>query len=139
MTLKLVCVSFVANTSRKKNPPSIFCITVKERTQYLIRVLKNSGFLKNGHQIGIFLFNSYKFITIENLTLTTLWNYIYKLKFSSEKFAEMKFSYFLKNILYQLASFPPPLALEAQAIVDVLDMEFCAKLNVSSSATINHD
>ena len=108
-------------------------------TQYLIRVLKKSGFLGNGHQIGLFLFQNYKFNTIENLTLATLWNYIYNLKFSPEKFAEMKFSYFLKNILFQLTSFPPRHSLEAQAIVDVLDMEFRTKLNDSSSATINHD
>ena len=85
-----------------------FCEKIKEMTQYLIRVLKRSGFLKNRHQIGLFLFKSYKFNTIEYLTLATLWNYIYKLKFSSEKFAEMKFSCFLKKYSLSACLFPSP-------------------------------
>ena len=117
----------------KRIPLLFFCDKIKEMTQYLIRVLKKSGFLGNGHQIDLFLFQNYKFNTIEKLTLATLWNYIYNLKFSPERFAEMKFSYFLKNILCQLTSFPPP------HLLDVLDTEFRAKLNDSSSATINHD
>ena len=64
-------------------------------TQYLIRVLKKAGFLSKGHEIGLFLFKDYNFNTMENLTLTTLWNFTYNLKFSSEKFAGIKFNYFL--------------------------------------------
>ena len=129
----------MANTKRKEYPFYFSAKKVKEMTQYLIRVLKKLGFLGKGHQISLFLFQNYKFNTIENLSLATLWNYIYNLKFSSEKFAGTKFSYFLKNILSQITSFPPPLSLDAQVIVDVLDMEFRAKLNVPSIATINHD
>ena len=51
-----------------------FCEKVKEMTQYLIRVLKKFGFLGNGHQISLFLFQNYKCNTFENLTLATLWN-----------------------------------------------------------------
>ena len=75
----------------KRIPLSFFCEKVKEMTQYLIRVPKKLGFFRNGHQIGQFLFQNYKFNTNGNLTLATLWNYIYNLKFSPEKFAEMKF------------------------------------------------
>ena len=65
--------------------------------------------------------------------------YISRLKFSSEKFVEMKFSYSLKNILCHLAAFPPPLSLEAQIVVDVLEDEFYAKANDSARASINSD
>ena len=127
-------------TQRKKEYPFYFLVKkVKEITQYLIRDLNKFGFLGNGHQISLFLFQNYKFNIINNLYLAPLWNYIYILEFSSEKFVGMKFNYILRNILSQLTSFPPPLALEAQAVVDVLDMEFCTKLNVPSITTINHD
>ena len=51
----------------------------------------------------------------------------------------MKFSRYLKNILCQLAYFPPPLLLELLTVVYVLDMELGAKLNDSTNTNINND
>ena len=98
----------------EKRIPLIFrCEIVNYMTQYLIRVLKKAGFLSKGHQIGLFLFKDYNFNSIENLTLTTLWNFIYNLKFSPEKVIGIKFNHYMRNILCQLTVFPPPLLLEA--------------------------
>ena len=51
----------------------------------------------------------------------------------------MKFSRYLKNILCQLAFFPPPLLLELRTVVYLLDMELGAKLNDSTNTNINND
>ena len=82
------------------------------------------GFLNKGQEIGLFLYKEYDFNTLENITLTTLWNFVYNLKFSSDKFAGIKFNYFLKNSLCKLTTFPPPLSLKAREVVRILDLEF---------------
>ena len=69
------------------------------------------------------MFSEYDFNLIENLSLVSLWNYIYKLKFSTEKYAEIKFSGFLKQIIRQLALLTPNLKLESQAVLNVLEVE----------------
>ena len=61
----------------KRIPIFFHCEMVKNMTQYLVRVLKKSRFLKKRNIIGLFLFHYYNFITIENLPLTMLWNYVY--------------------------------------------------------------
>ena len=64
---------------------------------------------------------------------------MYKLKFNSEKYAEMHFSRYLKNIIRQLTSFPPPLALESRAVLDVLEIELSANTNNYITKDINDD
>ena len=51
---------------KKRVPLFYFCKKVKELTQFLIRILQKSGFLKYGQEIELFLFKEYKFNTIEN-------------------------------------------------------------------------
>ena len=60
---------------------------------------------------------------MKNLMVTTLWNFIYNLKLSPDKFVGIKINHYLGNILCQLTAFPPTLLLEVQDIVEVLDLE----------------
>ena len=73
------------------------------------------------------------------MSLTILWNFIYKLKYKSENFAKIKFSRYLKNILYQFALFSPPLPLELRTVSNVLDIKHGAKLDNSTNTNINND
>ena len=76
-----------------------------------------------------FLFEECNFNLIENLSLVLLWNYIYKLKFNTEKYAEIKFSGYLKQIIRQLALLSPNLKLESQAVLNVIEVEQGAAAN----------
>ena len=99
-----------------------FCGKVQSLVQYLIKILKRSGRLNFGHNIETFLFQNYNFNSIENLSLVSLWDYIYKLKFNTEKYAEIRFSGYLKQIIRQLALLSPSLKLESQAVLNVIEV-----------------
>ena len=75
------------------------------------------------------MFKEYNFNSIENLSLVSLWNYIYKLKFNTEKYAEIKFGGYLKQIIRQLALLTPTLKLGSQAVLNVLEVELGAVAN----------
>ena len=104
-------------------PLFYFCEKVQSLVQYLIKILKRSGRLNFGHNIETFLFQNYNFNSIENLLLVSLWNYIYKLKFNTEKYAEIKFSGYLKQIIRQLALLTPNLKLKSQAVLNIIEVE----------------
>ena len=97
------------------------CEVVKNLTQYLIDVLRSANHLSCGHYIETFLFKNYNFNSIENLSLVTLWNYIYRLKFNIEKYIEISFKNYLERTISQLALLSPSLKLESQAIINVIE------------------
>ena len=47
---------------------------------------------------------------------------MYKLKFNTEKYAEIRFSGYLKHNIRQLALLTPNLKLESQAVLNVLEV-----------------
>ena len=98
------------------------CEVVKGSTQALIEVLKGANLLGNGTNIKVFLFKHYNFNSIENLSLVTLWDYIYNAKFASEKYSAVKFESYLKRNIDHLALLSPNLKLGSQAVVNDLDM-----------------
>ena len=57
------------------------------------------------------------------MSLVSLCNYVYKLKFNTEKYAEIKFSGYIKQIIRQLALLSPNLKLESQAVLNVIEVE----------------
>ena len=71
-------------------------------TSKLINVLEEVGLLEKGNHIEIFLFKEYNFNSVENLTLITLWHYIYKARFSPEKYSTCMFDKYLQ---YQVDRF----------------------------------
>ena len=77
--------------------------------------------LRSGEYIEIFLFKNYNFNSIENLSLVILWNYIYISNFNFERYSAIKFKYYLKQNIDQLALLSPNLKSKSQAIVNALD------------------
>ena len=65
-------------------------------TSRLINILKEAGLLEKGNKIEIFLFKEYNFNSVENLTLITLFDYIYKARFSPEKHSTCMFEKYLQ-------------------------------------------
>ena len=65
-------------------------------TAKLIHILKEAGLLAMGDKIEMFLFVDYDFNSIENLILITLWDFVYKARFSPEKYSMCMFTKYLK-------------------------------------------
>ena len=53
--------------------------------------------------------------------MVILWNYIYKSKFNYERYSAIKFKYYLKQNIDQLALLSPNLKFEYQAVINVLE------------------
>ena len=116
---------FMCGKHPERRVPLLYsCDVVKGLTQTLIEVLKRANLLKNGIYIEVFLFKYYDFNSIENL-----WDYIYKSKFDSERYSAIKFEYYLKQNIDQLALLSPNLKLGSQAAVNVLDSRRSAAAN----------
>ena len=112
-------------------PLFYFCGKVQDLVQFLIKILKRAGFLSFGQNIETFWFKEYNFNSIENPSLVSIWNYIYKLKFNTEKYAEITLSGYLKHIIRQLALHSPNRKLGSQAVLNVLEV-------VQGAATNNY-
>ena len=84
------------------------CETVKKLLQLLIRILKKAGCLQNSSKIRYITFQDYNFNLIENISLVTLWNFIYNEKFNSGKLQGIPFMFWFKKTMSQLTAFPPP-------------------------------
>ena len=72
------------------------CEPVKRLIKLLIDILKRAGMLRLGDNMEMFLFTEYGFNTVENLALTTLWDYVYKIRFDPEKYSICMFTKYLK-------------------------------------------
>ena len=73
------------------------CPPVKSLTLTLIKILKTAGLLRLGDTIEMFLFSEYKFDSVENLVLITLWDFVYKIRFDPEKYSMCTFTRYLKH------------------------------------------
>ena len=129
---------FMCGKHPERHVPLLYsCDVVKRLTQTLIEVLKRANLLKNGIYIEVFLFKYYDFNSIENLSLVMLWDYIYKSKFDSERYSAVKFEYYLKWNIDQLALFSPNLKVRSQTVANVLDSQRCAATNKHIRYDIN--
>ena len=68
----------------------------------LIHALNEADLLSEGSSIEFFLFKEYSFNTIENLSLVTLWDFIYKARFTPEKHSA---SMFFRYLHYKIGQF----------------------------------
>ena len=94
---------------------------MRELTQILVEVLKRANLLKSGEYIDTFLFKNYNLNSIKNLSLVILWNYVYKSKFNFKRYSAIKFGYYLKQNIDQLALLSPNLKSQFQAVINVLE------------------
>ena len=86
----------------------------------LIHALKEAGLLSEGSSIELFLFEEYGFNTIENLTLVTLWDFIYKACFNPEKHSASMFFGYLHYKIGQFELLAPNLKLGLWSLSNVL-------------------
>ena len=126
--------------SMMKRVPLLYsCEVVRELTQNLVEVLKRANLLRSGEYIEIFLFKNYNFNSIKNLSLVILWNYIYKSKFNFERYSAIKFKYYLKQNIDQLALLSPGQKSKCQAVIYVLESWKGAAANEHARHDVNND
>ena len=112
--------------------PILFsCKPVKILTIQLVSVLKESGLLERGSYIEAFLFKGYNFNSIENLTLVTLWDFIYKARFNPEKHSTCKFTRYLQYKVDGFAMLAPNLKLGFWLVSNVLKRNINTQYDVS--------
>ena len=100
---------FLCNNDRESRVLSFRgCETVKKLLQLLIRILKKAGCLQNGSKMGLFIFQDYTFNSIENISLITLWNFIYNMKLNPGKLKGVPFMFWIRKIMSLLPALTPP-------------------------------
>ena len=105
----------------EKRIPILFsCGTVIVLTNQLVSVLREAGLLERGSNIEAFLFKGYNFNSIENLTLVTLWDFIYKARFNPEKHSTCKFTRYLQYKVDGFVMLAPNLKLGFWLVSNVL-------------------
>ena len=102
--------------------PILFsCEVVKELSNQLVCTLREAGLLEKGNCIEIFLFKRYNFNSIENLTLVSLWDFIYKARCNPEKFSTCMFTRYLRYKVDRYALLAPNLKLGFWLVSNVLE------------------
>ena len=105
--------------------PILFsCEVVRQLTNQLVGTLKEAGLLGKGSNIETFLFKEYDFNSIENLTLVTLWDFIYKACFNPEKYSTCRFNRYLHYNVDRFALLAPNLELRLWLVSNVLNRNF---------------
>ena len=84
-------------------------------------ILREANLLKRGTCIEVFLFKEYDFNSIENLTLVTLCDFIYKARFDPDKYSTCRFTGYLQWNVDRIALLAPNLKLGLWMVSNVLD------------------
>ena len=91
--------------------------------QFLIRVLRKTGILRNGCQIEMFSFKEYPINSAENIALMFTWKFIYNSKFSNETLLCVPYTYALKFLFSVFTLMGLPQSLTAKDVLRVLEVE----------------
>ena len=70
--------------------------------------------------IECFLYKAYGFNTVENLSLVMLWDFIYKARFTPEKYAASRFFGYLSHKLSWVQTLAPDLKSEFTSLANAL-------------------
>ena len=71
-------------------------------------------------RIECFLYKAYKFNTVENLSLVMLWDFMYKARFSHEKYPASRFFRYLSNMISWIQTLAPDLKSEFSSLANAL-------------------
>ena len=86
----------------------------------LSHFLREADLLSHGDEIECFLYKTYGFNTIENLSLVILWDFIYKARFTPEKYAASGFFSYLYHKLNWIQLLAPNLKLGCVSLANAL-------------------
>ena len=98
----------------------MICEVAVSLAKRLTHFLREAGLLCHGDNIECFLYKAYGFNTIENLSLVILWDFIYKARFTPEKYAASGFFSYLYHKLNWIQLLAPNLKLGCASLANAL-------------------
>ena len=96
------------------------CEVTTSLVDRLSHFLSEADLLNQGNQIECFLYKSYKFNSVENLSLVILWDFMYKARFTPEKYAASGFFSYLYHKLIWIQLLAPDLKLGCTSMANAL-------------------
>ena len=115
----LSCV--ICDKHPEKRIPALFvCEISTSLVDRLSHYLSEANLLSQGDQIECFLYKSYQFNSVENISLVTLWDFMYKARFTPEKHAASGFFNYLYNKLGWIQLLAPNLKLGCVSLANAL-------------------
>ena len=91
--------------------------------QFLIRILRKAEGLINSCIVEIFLFKDYTINSIENLSLTFTWKYVYNCKYNKGSPLVKSFAHSYKGLIAIITHMNLPQLLMARNVLNLLNSE----------------
>ena len=104
----------------KRIPALMVCEVTTSLVDRLSHFLSEANLLNQGSQIECFLYKFYKFNSVENLSLVILWDFMYKARFTPEKYAASGFFSYLYHKLNWIQLLAPNLKLGCISMANAL-------------------
>ena len=98
----------------------MICEVTVSLVKRLTHLLREANLLCHDDSIECFLYKAYRFNTVENLSLVMLWDFIYKARFSPEKYAASRFFGYLSNKISWVQTLAPDLKSEFSSLANAL-------------------
>ena len=100
----------------KRIPALMICEVTVSLVRGLTHLLKEANLLSYDDSIECFLYKAYKFNTVQNLSLVMLWDFMYKARFSHEKYPASRFFSYLNNKISWVQLLAPNLKSEFSSL-----------------------
>ena len=104
----------------KRIPALMVCEVTTSLVECLSHFLCEANLLIQGKQIECFLYKCYKFNSVENISLVILWDFMYKARFTPEKYAASGFFTYLYHKLVWIKLLAPNLKLGCMSMANAL-------------------
>ena len=104
----------------KRIPALLICEVTVSLVRRLTFFLKEANLLSNDDNIEGFLYKAHKFNTAQNLSLVILWDFMYKARFSNEKYPASRFFSYLNNKISWVQLLAPNLKSEFSSLSNAL-------------------
>ncbi len=104
----------------KRIPALMVCEVTVSLVDRLSHFLSEADLLKQGGQIECFLYKFHKFNSVENISLVILWDFMYKARFTPEKYAASGFFSYLYYKLIWIKLLAPDLKLRCMSMANAL-------------------
>ena len=109
----------------KRIPALMICEVTVSLVKRLSHFLREAGLLCQGDNIECFLYKAYRFNSIENLSLVILWDFIYKARFTPEKYVASGFFSYLYHKISWIQMLAPNLKLGFTSLANALIKKQC--------------
>ena len=104
----------------KRIPALLICNVTVSLVNKLMHALKEASLLRDDDAIECFLFRSYGFNSVQNISLVLLWDYMYKARFLHEKYLASRFFEYLRKKISWIQLLAPDLKSELASFANAL-------------------